>query len=61
MKNQSDINLLKLARQYFNIYNTTVRNALKLETNAYLQNEKQKYINNELKNLKLSKLINNNI
>ena len=61
MKNQSDIKLLKRARQYFNIYNSTVRNALKREINAYLQNKKQKNINNELKKLKLSKLINNNI
>ena len=34
---------------------------LKHEINAYLQNKKQKNINNELKKLKLSKLINNNI
>ena len=61
MKNQSDNKLLKRARQYFNIYNSTVRNALKREINAYLQNKKQKNINNELKKLKLSKLINNNI
>ena len=61
MKNQSDNKLLKRARQYFSIYNSTVRNALKREINAYLQNKKQKDISNELKKLKLSKLINNNI
>ena len=61
MKNQSDNKLLKRARQYFSIYNSTVRNALKREINAYLQNKKQKNISNELKKLKLSKLINNNI
>ena len=46
---------------FYKIYNSTVRNALKREINAYLQNKKQKNINNELKKLKLSKLINNNI
>ena len=61
MKNQSKKELRKRARQYFKIYNSTVRNALKREINAYLQNKKQKNINNELKKLKLSKLINNNI
>ena len=61
MKNQSEKELQKRARQYFKIYNSTVRNALKHEINAYLQNKKQKNINNELKKLKLSKLINNNI
>ena len=61
MKNQSEKELQKCARQYFKIYNSTVRNALKHEINAYLQNKKQKNINNELKKLKLSKLINNNI
>ena len=61
MKNQLDNKLLKRAGQYFNIYNSTVRNALKREINAYLQNKKQKNISNELKKLKLSKLINNNI
>ena len=61
MKNQSKKELRKRARQYFKICNSTVRNALKREINAYLQNKKQKNINNELKKLKLSKLINNNI
>ena len=51
MKNQLDNKLLKRARQYFNIYNSTVRNALKREINAYLQNKKQKNISNELKKL----------
>ena len=32
----------------FKIYNRTVRNALKHEINAYLQNKRQKNINNEL-------------
>ena len=61
IRNQSEKELRKRARQYFKIYNSTVRNALKHEINAYLQNKKQKNINNELKKLKLSKLINNNI
>ena len=61
MKNQSEKELRKCARQYFKIYKSTVRNVLKHEINAYLRNEKQKNINNELKKLKLSKLINNNI
>ena len=42
MKNQSKKELQKCARQYFKIYNSTVRNALKREINAYLQNKKQK-------------------
>ena len=46
---------------FYKIYNSTVRNALKREINAYLQNKKQKNINNEVKKLKLSKLINTNI
>ena len=61
MKNQFKKELQKRARQYFKIYNSTVRNALKGEINAYLQNKKQKNVNNELKKLKMSKLINNNI
>ena len=61
MKNQSKKKLWKRARQYFKTYNSTVRNALKREINAYLQNKKQKNINNEVKKLKLSKLINTNI
>ena len=61
MTNQSEKELQKRARQYFKIYNSTVRNALKHEINAYLPNKKQKNINNEFKKLKLSKLINNNI
>ena len=42
MKNQSKKELQKRARQYLKIYNSTVRNALKGEINAYLQNKKQK-------------------
>ena len=61
MKNQSRKELQKPARQYFKIYNRTVRNALKHEINAYLLNKKPENITNELKKLKLSKLINNNI
>ena len=61
MKNKSEKALRKHPRQYFKNYNNTVRNALKHEIKAYLQNKKQKNINNELKKLKLSKLINNNI
>ena len=61
MTNQSEKELQKRARQYFKIYNSTVRNALKHEINVYLPNKKQKNINNEFKKLKLSKLINNNI
>ena len=61
MKNQSRKELQKPARQYFKIYNGTVRNALKHEINAYLLNKKPENITNELKKLKLSKLINNNI
>ena len=61
MKSQSEKELRKRARQYFKIYNSAVRNVLKHEINEYLQNKKQKNINNELKKLKLSKSINNNI
>ena len=46
MKNQSEKELRKRSRQYFKIYNRTVRNAFKHEINAYLQNKKQKNINN---------------
>ena len=42
MTNQSEKELQKRARQYFKIYNSTVRNALKHEINAYLPNKKQK-------------------
>ena len=48
MKNQSEKELRKRARQYFKIYNSAVRNVLKHEINEYLQNKKQKNINNEL-------------
>ena len=40
IKNQSEKELRKHPRQYFKIYNSTVRNALKHEINAYLQNKK---------------------
>ena len=40
MKNQPKKELGKRARQYFKIYNSTVRNALRREINAYLQNKK---------------------
>ena len=61
MKNQSKKKVQKHAKQFLKIYNSTVRNALKRDINAYLLNKKQKNINNELKKLQLSKLINNNI
>ena len=41
MKNQSEKPLRKRARQYFKFYNSTVRNLLKHEINAYLKNKKQ--------------------
>ena len=47
MKNQSEKEWRKRTRQYFKIYSSTLRNALRLEINAYLQNKKQKNINNE--------------
>ena len=50
MKNQSEKELRKRVRQFFKIYNSTVRNGLKHEINACLQNKKQKqHKNNELK------------
>ena len=61
MNNQSKKKVRKHAKQFLKIYNSTVRNALKRDINAYLLYKKQKNINNELKKLKLSKLINNNI
>ena len=42
MKNQSEKELRKCARQYFKIYNSTVGNVSKHEINACLQNKKQK-------------------
>ena len=65
LKNQSKRQLQQSitdhAKQFQKIYNSPIKNALKHEINAYLQNEKQKNINNELKKLRLSKLVNNNI
>ena len=56
MKNQSEKKLRKRAKQFFKIYNSTVRNALKHEINAYLQNKKQRNINNQLKKVKIIKI-----
>ena len=58
MKNQSEKKLRKRAKQFFKIYNSTVRNALKREINAYLQNKKQRNINinNQLKKVKIIKI-----
>ena len=56
MKNQSKKELRKRSRQYIKIYNSTVRNALKHEINAHLQNKKQKNINKELKKVKIVKI-----
>ena len=63
MKNQSKKQLQesisKHDKQFIKIDNSTIRNALKREINAYLQNKKQNNINNELRKLKLAKLTNN--
>ena len=56
MKNQSEKKLRKRAKQFFKIYNSAVRNALKREINAYLQNKKQRNINNQLKKVKIIKI-----
>ena len=65
MKNQSKRQLqqsiMDHAKQLLKTYNRSIRNALKREIYAYLQNKKQKNINNELKKLKLAKLAKNNI
>ena len=65
LKNQSKRQLQQSitdhAKQFQKIYNSPIKNALKHEINAYLQNEKQKHINNELKKLRLGKLVNNSI
>ena len=65
MKNQSKKQLqqsiMDHAKQLLKTYNRSIRNALKREIYAYLQNKKQKNINNELKKLKLAKLAKNNI
>ena len=41
-KKQSLQSIPKHARQFVKVYNTSIRNALKREINAYLQNKKQK-------------------
>ena len=65
MKNQYKRQLQKRitdhAKQFLKTYNSSIRNALKREINAYLQNKKQKNINNQLKKLKLAKLTKKNI
>ena len=65
MKNQSERELWQSitdhAKQFLKTYHKSIRNALKHEINAYLQNKKQNNINNELKKLILGKLVNNNI
>ena len=54
MKNQYKIQLQKRitdhAKQFLKTYNSSIRNALKREINGYLQNKKQKNINNQLIN-----------
>ena len=65
MKNQSKRQLQQSstdhAKQFLKTYHRSIRDALKREINAYLQNKKQNNINNELKKLKLGKLAKNNI
>ena len=61
IKKQSQKQLRIRIKRFFKIYPDPIRNALKHEIYAYLQNKKQKNINNELKKLKLHKLVNNNI
>ena len=65
MKNQSKRQLQKSitdhARQFLKVYHSSIRNALKREIYAFLQNKKQENIINQLKKLKLSKLAKNNI
>ena len=43
-------------KRFLKIYPDPIRNALKHEIYAYLQNKKQKNINNELKKLKWTKI-----
>ena len=54
MKNQYKRQLQKRitdhAKQFLKPYNSSIRNALKREINGYLQNKKQKNINNQLIN-----------
>ena len=60
-KKQSLERIPKHARRFVKLYNTSIRNALKREINAYLENKKQIKINNELKNIRLRKLVNKNM
>ena len=53
--------ITKHAKQFLKVYKRPIRDALKQEIYRYLQNKKQNNINNELKKLKLDKLVNNNI
>ena len=65
MKNQSEKqspqSITNHTKQFLKTYHTSIRNALKREINAFLQNKKQNNINNELKKLRLGKLAKNNI
>ena len=65
MKNKSKRQLQKSitdhAKQFLKVYHGSIRNALKREIYAFLQNKKQENIINQLKKLKLSKLAKNNI
>ena len=47
-------------KQFFKVYPGPIRMVLKRQINAYLQNKKQKNINNQLKKLRFHKLINDN-
>ena len=50
MKKQSQKQMRNHIKQFFKVYPDPIRIALKREINAYLQNKKQKNINNQLKN-----------
>ena len=56
MKKQSQKQLQIRIKRFLKIYPDPTRNALKHEIYAYLQNKKQKNINNELKKLKWTKI-----
>ena len=60
MKNQYKRQLQKRitdhAKQFLKPYNSSIRNALKREINGYLQNKKQKNINNQLINSLLKRI-----
>ena len=60
MKKQSQKQMRNHIKQFFKVYPDPIRMALKREINAYLQNKKQKNINNQLNKLRFHKLINNN-